>query len=147
MQSRTPWSVSHALRGARGGNVSADDAPAAAADTPDTVGQRSSLTDNVINFPGRRPTDGQLRHVLGVLANTGPMSVRHLKMDAGFAKDILIRCVERLAEDGLLTAEDRKDGNDLRLIVSATDTGQRLLAAGVEDGAAAGASSGQEELG
>lgn len=132
MQSRTPWSVSHALRDARDGNVSADNAPAAAADTPDTVGRRSSMSANVINFPGRRPNDGLLRHVLGVLAHTGPMSGRHLKMDAGLTKDLLIRCVERLAEDGLLTAEDRKDGNDLRLIVSATAAGRRVLAAGIE---------------
>jgi DNA-binding MarR family transcriptional regulator len=101
----------------------------------------------VVAFPGHRPTEAQLLSILTILANTGPKSVRHLKTETGLTEDLLIRCVERLADAGLLTAEDRKDGNDLRLIVSATDAGRRLLAASVEDEAASNKSSGHEELG
>ena len=54
-------------------------------------------------------------------------------MEAGLPEALLLKCVERLAGAGLLTAEDRKDGNALRLIVSATDAGRRLLVAGAED--------------
>lgn len=101
-------------------------------------GSRPSVGE-VVAFPGcRRPTESQLRSVLAALIDTGPISVRHLKMEAGLSEDLLLKCVERLAGAGLLTAEDRKDGNALRLIVSATDTGRRFLAAGVEDGAVSG---------
>jgi DNA-binding PadR family transcriptional regulator len=66
-------------------------------------------------------------------------------MEAGLSEDLLIKCVERLVDDGLLTAEDRKDGNALRLIVSTSDAGRRLLADGVEGSAAPGVPSDQEE--
>ena len=106
----------------------------------------ASSVGKVVAFPGHRPTDGQLRRVLGVQDNTGPISVRHLKMEAGLSEDLLKKCVERLADAGLLTAEDRKDGNALRMIVSTTEAGRRLLAASGEDGAAPGGSFEQEEL-
>lgn len=129
MQSHIPQSVSHALRDTRDSNVSAHPALAAPADTPDTVGHRAALSGEVIVFPGHRPTEAQLR---SILANTGPISVRHLKMEAGLTEDLLLKCVERLADAGLMTAEDRKDSNTLRLIVSATAAGRRVLAAGIE---------------
>lgn len=107
----------------------------------------ASPVSKVIAFPGHKPTDAQLRRVLGVLASAGPISVRHLKMEAGLTEDLLLKCVERLAGAGLLTAEDRKDGNALRLIVSTTDAGRRLLATDVVDHAVSGESAEHEELG
>lgn len=68
-------------------------------------------------------------------------------MEAGLTEDLLLKCVERLAGAGLLTAEDRKDGNALRLIVSTTDAGRRLLATDVVDHAVSGESAEHEELG
>lgn len=100
----------------------------------------------VVAFPGHRPTDDQLRCILEILHNAGPISVRHLRMAANLPEDVLIKCVDHLADAGLLTAEDRKDGNTLHQIVSASDAGRRLLAAGGEDGASRGGSSEQEEL-
>ena len=91
-----------------------------------------SMCGIVVAFPGHKPTDPQLRYVLDVLVHTGLISVRHLKMEADLPEALLIKCVERLADAGLLTAEDRKDDNALRLIASATDAGRRLLAIGVE---------------
>jgi hypothetical protein len=68
-------------------------------------------------------------------------------MEADLPQELLIKCVERLADTGLLTAEDRKDGNVLRLIVCATDAGRRLLADGTEDSALSGNSSERGEAG
>lgn len=97
-----------------------------------------SSVGKVVAFPGHRPTDKQLRSVLNILHTAGPISVRHLRMAADLPEDHLMRCVERLADAGLLTAEDRKDGNTLRLIVSTTDAGRRLLAADAEGSGAEG---------
>ncbi|MGB3635331.1 MAG: hypothetical protein WA982_14915 [Rubrobacteraceae bacterium] len=118
----------------------------ASQDADDSQQPAASSVGKVVAFPGHRPTDGQLQRVLGVLDNTGPMSVRHLKMEAGLSEDLLKKCVERLADAGLLTAEDRKDGNALRMIVSTTEAGRRLLAASGEDGAAPRGASEQAEL-
>lgn len=121
--------------------------PRASQGTANSHQASKSPVGKVVAFPGHRPTEAELRSILSILANTGPISVRHLKMEAGLTEGLLTRCVERLADAGLLTAEDRKDSNTLRLIVSATDAGRRVLAACIEGNSVSGESPERGETG
>ncbi|CAA9425010.1 MAG: hypothetical protein AVDCRST_MAG01-01-2528 [uncultured Rubrobacteraceae bacterium] len=55
------------------------------------------------------------------------LSLRRLRLLSGLPHELVVRCVERLAADGLLAAERRPDGNESRGIASLTDEGRRTL--------------------
>ena len=55
------------------------------------------------------------------------LSLRRLRLLSDLPHDLVVRCVERLAADGLLAAERRPDGNESRGIASLTDEGRPSL--------------------
>ena len=55
------------------------------------------------------------------------LSLRRLRLLSDLPHDLVVRCVARLAADGLLAAERRPDGNESRGIASLTDEGRRSL--------------------
>jgi hypothetical protein len=76
------------------------------------------------------PTAAQFAAVLAALAAVLRTSLYYLRLTTEFSEDLLAECVNLLAHDGLLTAEERDDGNEPRRMVPITAAGRRAL----EDG-------------
>ena len=76
----------------------------------------------------RSPTSEQLDAVLAAFLMADRMSLRRLRLLGDLPHELVVRCVERLAADGLLAVERRPDGNESRGIASLTDEGRRSLA-------------------
>jgi hypothetical protein len=76
------------------------------------------------------PTAAQFAAVLAALAAVSRTSLYYLRLTTEFSEDLLAECVNLLAHDGVLTAEERDDGNEPRRMVAITAAGRRAL----EDG-------------
>lgn len=75
--------------------------------------------------PGSGPSPEQLRAVLAALAEVTATSLAYLRLTTDMPGPLLGVCVEALAGEGLLTAEDRSDGHDGRRTVALTAAGRR----------------------
>ncbi|HEV2742666.1 MAG TPA: hypothetical protein VGV91_05895 [Rubrobacter sp.] len=75
----------------------------------------------------RSPAPEQLDAVLAAFLVADRMSLRRLRLLGDLPHELVVRCVERLAADGLLAVERRPDGNESRGIASLTDEGRRSL--------------------
>lgn len=76
------------------------------------------------------PTAANCAAVLAALAAVSRTSLYYLRLTTEFSEDLLAECVNLLAHDGVLTAEERDDGNEPRRMVAITAAGRRAL----EDG-------------
>jgi hypothetical protein len=63
--------------------------------------------------------------VLAALAEVTATSLAYLRQATDMPGPLLGRCVEALAREGLLTAEDRSDGHDGRRTLTLTAAGRR----------------------